>query len=77
MLDESYANFRYWQVNQQSFKQTQQVKKSGATHGLARVNDLRRNFRSAANAKFHRSLPLGQSAICKEGGTFHLERFMA
>src|SRR5271165_2175403 len=30
------------------------MKKSGATHGLARVNDLRRNFRSAANAKFHR-----------------------
>src|SRR5208282_800389 len=29
-------------------------KKSGATHGLARVNDLRRTFRSAANAKFHR-----------------------
>jgi hypothetical protein len=26
---------------------------------------------------FHRSLALGQSANCKEGGTFHLERFMA
>src|SRR5271154_7144154 len=33
---------------------TQGVKESGATHGLARVNDLRRNFRSAANAKFDR-----------------------
>ena len=40
------------------------------THGLARVNDLRRNFRSAANAKFHEEVRISgvrSCRICEQG----------
>jgi hypothetical protein len=46
--------------------------KSGAPHGEERVK-IEKKLALGGPRRFQRSLPLGQSAVCKEGGTFHLE----